>query len=499
MCRYPILATSPHQWCMHGLPAPAGYLATLLQVPTNARAPPTPTTPSTRQQRHAASRTDDARGDLGKGDASVDDALHEAATPASATYVTVVNLHMNAEIDGPYVKASDMRTYQFGELSGFADHVKHAFSKGKGKGRAHTDHTVVIAGDFNEDLYGARLKASAYTGPQCDLICADGAGGDSDAADVPAVSNGHYLHSGAAVGTHTGHADRTGGGKGLPASSVVRKMEAVGVDIHATCTAGNVGTPTWNIATNDLTAAFAYGASLTTNEVIDYIFVHGSKGRSAAGNGNDRPSNQAAPLGPGPRGAVAAKMSVYAVEALKPWTGHFCTSLVLGSLYQMVEQQAYALSDHHAIMATVTLPAAAASTNRGGGDAASDADTARTTFLEAAASWHRPLDANDDVDASTSGAAACGQAQSPCSTDAECCQGARHAWSSITGKQVCYESACTETFAEHGSECETHSQCSNQGYCTMFGTCAALKESGAICHEDRACKSSACGWALVCA
>jgi hypothetical protein len=164
--KHPIKATARQNWCVHNLPAPAGYLSTLLDV--------------------------------------------------DGTAALVVNVHLFPEYDFG-IDAHEIRTYQFSELSAFANAADLAL-------RFTGPYAIILAGDFNEDAYGL---SSASTGPRCDLISEDAA----------------------------------------------TKLGALSLDVRAACASGAVGQPTWSPSTNDLAEKFSEGSK---HEVLDYIVLHSS-------------------------------------------------------------------------------------------------------------------------------------------------------------------------------------------------------------------------------
>ena len=109
--KHPILATVPHQWCAHNLPAPAGYLSTLLDV--------------------------------------------------NGVATLVIDVHLFPEFDLG-IDAAEVRTYQFSELSSFAKAAEATMRD------AGVPFAVVLGGDFNEDMYGRANQQP--TGIQCTAI-----------------------------------------------------------------------------------------------------------------------------------------------------------------------------------------------------------------------------------------------------------------------------------------------------------------------------------------
>jgi len=110
--KHPIVKTVKHNWCAHTLPAPAGYLLTLLDV-------------------------------------------------GQSRQVAVFNLHMMPEYTIAGIKAEDVRAYQFSEVSSLADKLSAEFKE------AGVSYSVVFGGDFNEDIYG---MSSTSDQVQCDLV-----------------------------------------------------------------------------------------------------------------------------------------------------------------------------------------------------------------------------------------------------------------------------------------------------------------------------------------
>lgn len=110
--KYPIVTTVQQNWCAHNLPAPAGYLLTLLDVGENRRA-------------------------------------------------AVFNLHMMPEFDFFGISAEDVRAYQFTEVSTLADNLSAELAA------AGVSYSVLFGGDFNEDIYG---RGSSVAQPQCALV-----------------------------------------------------------------------------------------------------------------------------------------------------------------------------------------------------------------------------------------------------------------------------------------------------------------------------------------
>lgn len=163
--RHPIQRTVKQNWCAHNLPAPAGYVATLLDV--------------------------------------------------AGTAAVVVNAHFFPEYDFG-ITAADVRTYQFSELSAFADGLAASLRS------TGAPYAVVLGGDFNEDMYGLNLKTS---GVDCGALTGD--------------------------------------------RRVRDKLRSVGLDLAAAC-GTTVGTPTWDPTLNDLAARFS---SSGTHEVLDYLVL----------------------------------------------------------------------------------------------------------------------------------------------------------------------------------------------------------------------------------
>lgn len=92
--RHEIMATHNQNWCSHGYPTPAGYLATLLNV--------------------------------------------------NDIPVVVFDLHTMHGVDS---LREDIRKYQFGELSGVTRTLKESFME------ADIPYSILLGGDFNEDSY----------------------------------------------------------------------------------------------------------------------------------------------------------------------------------------------------------------------------------------------------------------------------------------------------------------------------------------------------------
>jgi hypothetical protein len=113
--KVPIESSFAAQWCLNGLPTPAGYLATLVK-----------------------------------------------SGPAA---VIVINLHMIPGLSGTGVPtwfSPDIRTYQFSELAGLTKKMDAQFqSWGVG------GYSIIVGGDFNEDMYGLTNKQST---PDCSKI-----------------------------------------------------------------------------------------------------------------------------------------------------------------------------------------------------------------------------------------------------------------------------------------------------------------------------------------
>ena len=165
--KHPIVKSARQNWCAHNLPAPAGYLSTLLDV--------------------------------------------------GGVATLVVNVHLFPEYDFG-IQAADVRTYQFSELSAYAN-AATAMLRATG-----SPFAVVLGGDFNEDAYGLTSTAN---GRRCERI---------------------------SVGAAT-------------------KLASVSLDVHAACASGAIGVPTWSPSTNDLSARFTEG---NKHEVLDYIVMHSS-------------------------------------------------------------------------------------------------------------------------------------------------------------------------------------------------------------------------------
>lgn len=110
--KHPITKVVKQNWCAHNLPAPAGYLLTLLDVGDN---------------RHVA----------------------------------MFNLHMMPEYNFLGVTAEDVRAYQFSEVSALADNLSAELAS------SGVAFSVLFGGDFNEDIYGL---GSTSDQPQCELV-----------------------------------------------------------------------------------------------------------------------------------------------------------------------------------------------------------------------------------------------------------------------------------------------------------------------------------------
>jgi len=169
--RYPILGSHKQNWCAHSFPVPAGYMVSFL--------------------------------DLGYG-----------------RFAAVMNLHAMPEYDVIIPESAEgIRSYQFGEISGFASELSESLSANG------VSFSFIIGGDFNEDAYHLESKDS---GVDCSLITDD---------------------------------------------SVKQKFESLNMDVLQACENGVIGEPTWDPTNNDLADRFS---DSPTHEVLDYLIQFAS-------------------------------------------------------------------------------------------------------------------------------------------------------------------------------------------------------------------------------
>uniref|UniRef100_A0A7S4RC95 EGF-like domain-containing protein n=2 Tax=Ditylum brightwellii TaxID=49249 RepID=A0A7S4RC95_9STRA len=353
--RYPIIDTHAQNWCAHSLPVPAGYLLTLLDVAGRA--------------------------------------------------ITVINLHAMAEFDfGLEDSAEDVRTYQFGELSGLAKTVSDSFHGDK------IPFSVVLGGDFNEDAYSRESQAPD---PNCGLISS---------------------------------------------TLVERKFSSVGLDIHDACGSNVIGEATWDTTKNDLADRFSDGSA---HQVLDYLIQYSSS------HSGESPKNIV--------GVLKSKVA---------WNGKFCEDTFSGHTFT---DTAYALSDHNTVTATFQLPQ---------GEANSNVNAALAAFNNAIDSWTNGKLADN---------AACGQEDSLCFDDSDCCS-KDYSWT-FEGQHCdgIYCKPCNELGGPCGTQIKGSECCGYYDYssglgahCELFFSggpkCIQKFDSGASCLFNEECQSLRCNW-----
>lgn len=218
---------------------------------------------------------------------------------------------------------------------------------------AGAEFSVLLAGDFNEDAF--RL-ASTETHGSCALITSD---------------------------------------------LVVAKFAALGLNVSAACSAGTIGTATWDPTLNDLADRFS---SNNFHQVLDYVIEH-STSAPAGGRVSDHGANV----------VHTAKTA-----ASQSWAGTFCSSSMLGETGDTTTGSATALTDHNMVTARFSLPVAPSDGTLPAG--------VQSGFATVVADWV----------GGTVGDGACGQLETPCLADSNCCNGP-YSWN---GRDMYVRSNC---------------------------------------------------------
>lgn len=366
--RYPIMDHLAQNWCNHLFPTPSGYLLTLLDV-------------------------------------------------GGGRVAAVFNLHMTPEYDTALLYTKDIRTFQFGEVSALANNLRGAFRE------ARVPFSIVLGGDFNEDIYNRQSKR---TTSNCGLLLND----DSQL--------------------------------------VKQKFDSLNLDVTEACQRGIIGTPTWDPTNNDQAKR---GSSSGTHQVLDYLIQHSSSSSSV----NVTPINQ-----------------VTTLKTKRAWQGQFCIDTNLGEAGRnnLYTSNAYALADHNLVTASFLLPI--------GSGSLVDAYLA---FNNVVRKWNN--DIHGEVDR-----AACGQQDTVCRTDADCCT-AEYSWNG-QGQHCDSDFACSPCASLgqgcgaqwEGSECckyEDYSSgrgahCEMDSWTSVTATCILKFSKGEACLWDEECQSKNCSW-----
>lgn len=248
---------------------------------------------------------------------------------------------------------------------------------------------------------------------------------------------------------------------------VLAKFATLNLDLVAACQNGMLGKGTWDTSTNDLAKRFS---SSDKFEALDYVILH-----SDSTTASDPP-----PL----------KQTAGAIRRKTPWKGSFCDNGMMGWVGGSSEGVAHALTDHHVVTASVTLPP------RNGEE--------KDLIEDATAIVQSVLNPESEVDGF---AGACGQESSFCLLDGDCC-GDGHRWNTATKRLACVNRKCVSlscepvgascTFEGEGSACCGFTK-SDGAYCAVStGVCTRKHSTGEGCMLHSQCQSGDCGWTMTC-
>jgi len=227
------------------------------------------------------------------------------------------------------------------------------------------------------------------------------------------------------------------------------KFHALNFDLEHSCRNGLVGAPTWDPTHNDLAGRFSRTGK---HEVLDYLIEYANS-EQVGGTPN----------------------LVHNVRYTPGWSGQFCDDALQGVLGGTARGTAHSLSDHNAVVARFALPPLTG------------------TSVDATGIFQGTFDQFPVQ------AAACGQADTQCMTDSNCCRSPEYAFDG-NGYQ-CNHGVCERAKLEgercqwmaQGSECLGYDTYPGGLHCES-GTCVRKYRRGQSCLYDHECDSRDCHW-----